>query len=73
MSVCVGVDSIKRCLFFHSIFVIFSINTEEVFSDFRRVPSSITYAQGVEILKTEEVKLAQNHPAGTAKAENSSH
>jgi hypothetical protein len=50
-----------------------SINTEEVFSDFRRVPSSITYAQGVEILKTEEVKLAQNHPAGTAKAENSSH
>jgi hypothetical protein len=50
-----------------------SINSDEVFTDFRRVPSSITFAQGIEMLKTEEVKLAQNHPAGTAKAENSSH
>lgn len=50
-----------------------SINTDEVFSDFHRVPSSITFAQGVEMLKTEEVKLVQNHPGGTAKAENSSH
>jgi hypothetical protein len=58
-----------KILFFKKL----SINSDEVFTDFRRVPSSITFAQGIEMLKTEEVKLAQNHPAGTAKAENSSH
>jgi hypothetical protein len=37
-----------------------SIKYEEVFTDFRRVPDGTTFAQGVEMLKAEQVKLAQN-------------
>jgi hypothetical protein len=45
-----------------------AIKSDEVFSDFRRVPSNTTFAQGVEMLKAEEAKLAQ-HPAESAKTE----
>lgn len=34
--------------------------SDEVFSDFRRVPDNLTFAQGVELLKAEEQKLAQH-------------
>ncbi|MGB0009990.1 MAG: hypothetical protein WBQ03_00200 [Candidatus Sulfotelmatobacter sp.] len=50
-----------------------AIKSEEVFSDFRRVPDGTTFAQGVELLKEEEVKLAQNHFAETVKTANKSH
>jgi hypothetical protein len=49
-----------------------AIKSEEVFSDFRRVPDGTTFAQGVELLKAEEVKLAQNHFAETIKTANKS-
>ncbi len=49
-----------------------AIKSEEVFSDFRRVPDGTTFAQGVEMLKAEEVKLAQNHFAETIKTANKS-
>jgi hypothetical protein len=42
------------------------IKSDEVFSDFRRVPSDTTFAQGVEMLKAEEAKLAENRKAGAA-------
>jgi len=48
-----------------------SIKSHEVFSDFRRVPANTTFAQGVEMLKAEEAKLAGNHKpaaAGDAKS-----
>ncbi|MGA9508351.1 MAG: hypothetical protein WBV55_06870 [Candidatus Sulfotelmatobacter sp.] len=45
-----------------------AIKSEEVFSDFRRVPDGTTFAQGVELLKAEEVKLAQNHVAENIKS-----
>jgi hypothetical protein len=42
------------------------IKSEEVFSDFRRVPADTTFAQGVEMLKAEEAKLEDRKPgAGT--------
>jgi hypothetical protein len=42
------------------------IKSEEVFSDFRRVPADTTFAQGVEMLKAEEAKLGDRKPgAGT--------
>jgi hypothetical protein len=41
-----------------------SIKSEEVFSDFRRVPADTMFAQGVEMLKAEEAKLAENHKSG---------
>ncbi|HZW81350.1 MAG TPA: hypothetical protein VFF50_12830 [Candidatus Deferrimicrobiaceae bacterium] len=50
-----------------------AIKSEEEFSDFRRVPDGTTFAQGVELLKEEEVKLAQNHFAETIKTANKSH
>jgi hypothetical protein len=46
-----------RILLFKSI----SIKSDEVFSDFRRVPADTTFAQGVEMLKAEEAKLAEKH------------
>lgn len=36
------------------------IKSDEVFSNFRRVPASTTFAQGVEILKAEQAKVAQS-------------
>jgi hypothetical protein len=50
-----------------------AIKSEEVFSDFRRVPDSTTFAQGVEILKAEEAKLAENHEPGAAATGPKSH
>ncbi len=49
------------------IFKSLNITTKEVFSDFERVPSDTTFAQGVELLKTEEGKLAQSGPLSLGK------
>jgi hypothetical protein len=49
-----------------------AINSDEVFSNFQRVPADTSFAQGVQMLKAERAKLAQN-PSETAKAENRSH
>jgi hypothetical protein len=57
-----------KILFFKTI----AIKSDEIFSDFRRVPSDTTFAQGVKMLKAEEVKLAQTRTEAT-KAENTSH
>jgi hypothetical protein len=40
-----------------------NIVSEEVLSDFQRLPDKLSFAQGVQILKTEEEKLAHNHHA----------
>jgi hypothetical protein len=37
-----------------------AIKSDEVFSDYRPVPDAISFAQGIEMLKAEEEKLAQN-------------
>jgi hypothetical protein len=49
-----------------------SIKSDEVFSHFRRVPNNTTFAQGVQLLKAEEARLAQTG-FETAQAEDSSH
>src|SRR5579872_1729223 len=36
--------------------------SDETFSDFQRVPDNLTFAKGVELLKTQQEKLAHNHP-----------
>ena len=41
-----------------------SIQSTEVFSDFKRVPSDLTFAQALELLKKEEAALAQSISAG---------
>jgi hypothetical protein len=38
-----------------------SMISDETFRDFRRVPDNLSFAQGVEMLKSEEQKLAHNH------------
>jgi hypothetical protein len=50
-----------------------SIRSDELFGDFRPVPASTTFAQAVEMLKAEEVKLAENHKPGTAATDSKSH
>ncbi len=50
-----------------------NIKSEEVFTDFRRVPSTTTFAQGVEMVKAEESKLAQNPTSEITKAQSGSH
>jgi hypothetical protein len=45
-----------KALLFKSI----NIKSDETFSDFRRAPSNLTFAQGVELLKKEEAELAEN-------------
>jgi hypothetical protein len=45
-----------RILLFKTI----AIKSDEVFSDFRRVPADTTFAQGVVLLKLEQAKLAGN-------------
>jgi hypothetical protein len=51
-----------------------SIKSDEIFSDFRKVRADTTYAQGVQMLKAEEAKLAkQNRSAETNGSENRSH
>jgi hypothetical protein len=58
-----------KILFFKNI----AITSDEVFSDFRRVPGDTTFAQGMEMLKAEETRLAENHKPGTAAADPKSH
>lgn len=41
------------------------IQSTEVFSDFKRVPSDLRFAQALEMLKKEKAALAENHPANT--------
>jgi hypothetical protein len=41
-----------------------SIQSTEVFSNFKRVPSDLTFAQAIELLKKEEAALAQSLSAG---------
>lgn len=43
-----------------------SIVSDEVFSDFRRVPDTLTFAQGAEMLKSEREKLAHNDAPETS-------
>jgi hypothetical protein len=43
-----------------------SIVSDEVFSDFRRLPADLTFAQGVKMLETEQAKLAPNGKAEAA-------
>jgi hypothetical protein len=45
-----------KVLFFKSI----NMKSTEVYSDFRPVPSNLTFAQGVELLKKQEAVLAEN-------------
>jgi hypothetical protein len=58
-----------KILLFKSI----AIKSEEVFSDFRRVPAGTTFAQGVEMLKAEQARLAESHNLGAAATEMKSH
>jgi hypothetical protein len=37
-----------------------SIVSDEVFSDFQRLPDDVPFAQGVELLKSQQVNLAHN-------------
>src|SRR5258708_18404204 len=46
-----------------------NIKTDEVFSDFWRVPESMTIAQGVELLESQEVRSAQAQHAKTETAQ----
>jgi len=56
-----------KILLFKSI----AIQSDEVFSNFQRVPADTTFAQGVQMLKAERARLAEG-AAETQKAENSS-
>lgn len=40
-----------------------SMISDETFSDFQRVPDNLPFAKGVELLKSQQEKLAQNHEA----------
>jgi hypothetical protein len=40
-----------------------NINSNEVMSDFHKVPGNLTFAQGVQLLKKQSTELAENHPA----------
>jgi hypothetical protein len=64
---CMRLDFAGKILLFKNI----AIKSEETFSNFRRVPSGTTFAQGVEMLKIEQAKLAQGG-GETTKAENRS-
>lgn len=44
----------------------FNMVSDELLSDFHRVPADMTFAQGVDLLKTEQAKLAQNHAQSSA-------
>ena len=54
-----------KILIFKSITMV----SDEVLSDFHRMPDKLTFAQGVQILKTEEIRMAHHdRPAGTTEA-----
>ena len=57
-----------RVLLFRTI----AISSDEVFSNFQRVPADTSFAQGVQMLKAERARLVERG-AETAKADNSSH
>ena len=44
-----------------------AIKSEEIFTDFRRVPDDLTFAKGIELLKNEQARL-ERADAGTATA-----
>jgi hypothetical protein len=48
-----------RVLFFKHL----DIQSDEVYRDYRPVPSNLTFAQGVEMLKKQELTEARNWPA----------
>src|SRR5208283_1152617 len=50
-----------------------AIKSDEVFSGFQRVPPDTTFAQGVELLKVEQAKLAENRKPGAAATGPKSH
>jgi hypothetical protein len=50
-----------------------AIKSDEVFSDFQRVPADTTFAQGVEMLKAEEARLSANRKPGAAATGPKSH
>ncbi len=50
-----------------------SLKSDEVFDDFRGVPSDTTFAQGVQILKAEAGKSAPNRSTGTVESESRPH
>jgi hypothetical protein len=58
-----------KILFFKSI----AIQSEEVFSDFRRVPDGTTFTQGVQMLEAEEAKLAESQKLGATATGPKSH
>jgi hypothetical protein len=53
---CMRLEFTGKMLLFKNI----AIKTNEVFTNFRRVPSDTTFAQGVEMLKAERARLAQS-------------
>ena len=55
------------------LFKTIAITSDEVFSDFRRVPADTTFAQGVEMLKAEQARLVENHQPGEAATGPKSH
>jgi hypothetical protein len=63
-----SLDFTGKILLFKSI----AIKSDEIFSDFRRVPADTTFAQGVEMLEAEQGRLAQAG-AEAAKRESRSH
>jgi hypothetical protein len=46
-----------------------SMTSDETFSDFQRVPDRLSFAQGVDLLKTEQEKLAHLHAQGSSEAD----
>lgn len=60
---CMDLAFTGKVLLFKSI----NIKSREVFSDFRAVPSDLTFAQGVELLKKERATLAENQQQGNTK------
>lgn len=65
---CMRLDFAGKILLFKNI----AIKSDEIFSNFHRVPPGTSFAQGVEMLKSEQAKLAQGG-AETTRAENRSH
>jgi hypothetical protein len=55
------------------LFKTIAITSDEVFSEFRRVPADTTFAQGVEMLKAEQARLVENHQPGEAATGPKSH
>jgi hypothetical protein len=58
-----SLDFTGKILMFKSL----RIKSDEMYSDFRPVPSNLTFAQGVELLKQQEAMLAENQQTGNQK------